>query len=561
MKAKRTGGAMPRFLLALLLLAAWWTCPATQRKCVADSAYKVITANPAFTVGSRINGTFANTQTSDNSYMQVREGWTFIGWQLVACLDMQLNNWQAFNEATREKLLDIAIELEGYQNNAADSWYVQFYNYDAGAWDSSWYFLGSLPTSPDGTLQVAVGNATLARRFVSAAGAFRLRFADNNTVNGGTDGTRTRLYIDLLRARFVYDITPPSSTVTAPADMEYTNAHVYTVAGTSSDPGPDASGVSLVEVSTDGGGSWSAATPAAPGDFSSWSYNWTIPGEGTYTVRSRATDRVNNVEAPEAGSRVVVDWTPPQVSSVTPPGGSINVGVDTLITASFNEANGMNAGTVNPTTFTLTDEEGTPIAGSVTYDPGTMTATFDPASDLFYGYVYTARLTTGITDMAGNPLPADYSWSFRTADILALSLVDTYNRDGTPGGGSVDFGSMNPEGSPYVVGGGPAPYAVKLVVLSSTGWNLFTNATSDLTDASQAPPAIIPVSQLQWMLSGGSSWIPFTLLSSQVYPTAQNRTPQPGGSELPFDLRLDLTWDDLPGNYSTTVVFLAMVQP
>jgi hypothetical protein len=549
--------AFLRVLLVLLVLAAGWIYQGALRESIADSAYKVITANPTFTVGILRSGDYLNTQTADNTYMQVREAWS----GFVARLDMQLNSWQAFNEAPRTKLLDIAIELEGYQNNADDSWYVQFYNYDAGAWDTSWYFLGSLPTTPDGTLQVAVGNATLARRFVSAAGAFRLRFVDNNTVSGGTDGTRTRLYIDLLRARFVYDITPPASSITAPVDMEYTNAHSYTVRGVSGDPGQDPSGVSLVEVSTDGGASWSAATPAAPGDYSSWSYNWTVPGEGTYTVRSRATDAVNNVETPGAGVRVVVDWTPPQVSSVTPPGGSINVGVDTLVTARFSEANGMDAGTVNAATFTLTDEEGTPIAGSVTYDPGTMTATFDPASDLFYGYVYTARLSTGITDVAGNPLPADYSWSFRTADILTMSLVDTYKRDGTPGGGAVDFGSMNPEGSPYVVGGGPAPYAVKLRILSSTGWNLFANATSDLTDATQSPPAVIPISQMQWMLSGGGSWTPFTLSASQVFPAAQNRTPQPGGSELPFDLRLELTWEDLPGNYSTTIVFFAMVQP
>ncbi len=558
MKARRLLQASFRITLGLLILAGGWVYHGAQNEGAADSAYKVLTANPAITIGQIQAGSYLNTQTSDNGYLQMREMWDG---SLNARLDIQFNNWESLTEAAREKLLRIEVEFEGYQNDATESWYVQFYDYNAGSWYSTWYSLGIFPSSPDGTLRVTISDTALVRRFVSAAGAFRLRFADAGTATGSYEWTRTRLYFDLIRARFVYDITPPTSTITAPADMEYTNAHAYTVRGTSSDPGQDATGVSSVAVSTDGGSTWNPATPVAPGNYSTWSYNWTITAEGTYTIRSRATDGVNNVETPGSGVRLVVDWTPPQVFSVFPSPGSINVGVGTLVTARFSDANGMNAGTINTTTFTLTDEEGTPIASSVTYDPGTMTATLDPTSDLFYGYTYTARLTTGITDRAGNPLPAIYSWSFRTADILAMSLVDTYNRDGTPGGGSVDFGSMNPEGSPYVVGGGTPPYAVNLRLLSSTGWNLFTNASGDLTDASQSPAAVIPISQLQWRQSGGGGWTPFTLAASQVFPTAQNRTPQPGGSKLPFDLMLELTWDDLPGNYSTTIVFLAMVQP
>jgi hypothetical protein len=480
----------------------------------------------------------------------------------IRYIDMQWNSWQTFSEASRSKLINILIELEGFQSNAGDTWYVQFYNYNAGSWDTSWYLLGALPIGTDGTLQVAVNDGARARSFVSTTGAFRLRLADGNTANGGGDGTRTDLSIDLLRARFVYDITPPASVITAPLDMEYTNAASYLVQGTSSDPTPDSSGVSLVEVSVDGGTIWSPATPVAPGDYSSWTYNWSsIPSEGTYTIRSRATDGVSNVETPGAGVRLVVDRTPPQVASIDPPGGAINVSVGTNVQAVFNEAHNLLVSTVNSSTFTLVDEEGTPVTGAVSYDPATKTATFDPAADLFYGYVYTATLTTGITDLAGNPLPADFTWTFRTADILSMSLSDTYNRDGTPGAGSVNFGTMNPEGSPFIVGGGAPPYAVRLWVLSSTGWNLLVRATSDLTDLSQMPPPVIPISQLQWALSGSGAWSPFTLLDAAVYSSARNRTPQPGGSQVTFDLRMDLSWDDAPGSYSTMVVFTLMQQP
>ncbi|MGQ9476393.1 MAG: Ig-like domain-containing protein [Actinomycetota bacterium] len=522
----------------------------------ADSAYKYITALPAVIAGRWISGGYQDTWSSDNSYLQYRE----LGLR-NARLDLQFNSWQVFTEASLEKLLGIRVEFEGYQSDANESWYVQFYDYNAGNWYNFWYFLGGFPTTPDGVLNISVSDPNLARRFVSAAGQFRLRFADAGTALGTSEGTRTRVYFDLIRASFVYDLTPPLSSVTAPVDMEYTNAVTYTVRGTSYDPLPDPSGLLQVEVSTDGGNTWNEADPVAPGDYSSWSYPWSIPAEGTYTIRSRATDRVNNQEVPGAGVRLVVDWTPPQVSSVSPAPGSVNLPVDTVVTATFSDANGMLASSINLSTFNLVDEEGTAISGSVNYDPGTMTATFDPDTDLFYGYTYTATLTTGITDLAGNPIPAAYSWSFRTADILSLNLVETYNRDGTPGGGGVSFGDIGPESSPFVIGGGTPPYAVRLNILSSTGWNLFLRAESDLTDASQVPPATISISQLHWRLTGSGIWTPFVLAETPVFVPPQNRTPQPMGRNVDLDLMLQLNWDDLPGSYSTTVVCILMVQP
>lgn len=540
-------------LLAALLLLLPRTSPA-------DSTYKLITALPSITVGQRMNGGYQDTWASDGSYLQYREGRVI--WELFnARLDIQFNSWQAFSEAPLEKLLGIQLEFEGYQSDGDESWYVQFYDFSTGGWYDFWYFLGSFPTSSDGTLTMSVSDPSLARRFVGPSGEFRLRFADAGTALGNYELTRTRVYFDLVRVAFIYDIAPPLSGITAPVDMEYTNAATYTVQGTSSDPTPDPSGVQLVEVSTDGGSTWQAADPVAPGDYSTWSHPWSIPAEGTYTIRSRATDRVNNQETPGPGVRVVVDWTPPQVSSVSPAPGSVNLSVDTVITATFSDANGMLASSINSSTFTLVDEEGTTITGTISYDPATMTATFDPDGDLFYGYTYTATLTTGITDLAGNPIPASYSWSFRTADILSLNLVETYNRDGSPGGGGVSFGSISPESSPFVIGGGTPPYAVRLHVLSSTGWNLFLRADSDLTDSSQVPPATIPISQLQWRLTGSGTWTPFSLVETPVFNPAPGRTPQPGGSNVDLDLLLQLNWEDLPGSYSSTVVCILMVQP
>ena len=396
------------FLVSLVLVLVASTSPS-----MADSAYKVPTANPSFTRGSIRSGSYTDVQTVNNVYMRVREARVSGVWYL----DSTWSGWQTFSEASRSKLVDIWIELVGYQQNAGDSWYVQFYNYNTSAWDSTWYTLGTLPTTPSGSLSVAVGNAARARTFVSAAGAFRLRFADRNTATGGSDGTRTDLYIDLLRAQFLYDVTPPVSSVTAPTNGEQTRAHSYTITGTSSDPAPDASGVTAVDVSVDGGTSWNPAVPGAPGNYSTWSYNWNpIPAQGTYNIRSRARDDAGNVETPGPGVNLIVDWTPPVVAGTSPANGQTNVAVTAVMQATFTEANGMKASTIDSSTF-LVKKGGVGVAGSVSYDPGSKTAHFDPTGDLSYGTFYTATLTTGITDQAGNPLASDYTWTFTTAPV------------------------------------------------------------------------------------------------------------------------------------------------
>jgi|GEM_PF-494124 len=100
--------------------------------------------------------------------------------------------------------------------------------------------------------------------------------------------------------------------------------------------------------------------------------------------------------------------TPPTVVSTSPVADATDVAVDTVITATFNEA--MDAATITTSSFTLAG-----VSGSVSYDSGTYTATFTPSANLAYSTTYTATLSTAITDAAGNPLASAYSWSFTTA--------------------------------------------------------------------------------------------------------------------------------------------------
>lgn len=374
---------------------------------VGDSAYKMPTSNPSFSMGSIVSGNYTNVQAADDTYMRLREGTFFFFFRY---LESNWEEWQAFSEASREKVLDIRVEMEARQSDSGESWRAQFYDHDASAWDATWYNLGKFPTAGDGSLSAAVGDAARARRFVSATGTIRVRLASN------WDLTRTDLYIDLFRARVIYDSTPPSSSVSSPANGELTAAHSYLVTGAAYDPVPDASGVSAVEVSLDGGTSWVPAAPGAPGDFSTWSYAWNpIPAEGTYIIRSRARDAVGNVESPGPGAALVVDWTPPAVTGTSPANGANPVAVTASLSAVVYDANGVDPASVNGSTFTLVDDEGMPVTGNVSYDPGTLTATFDPVDDLSYGTTYTATLTTGMADLAGNHLAENHAWSFTTA--------------------------------------------------------------------------------------------------------------------------------------------------
>ncbi len=86
----------------------------------------------------------------------------------------------------------------------------------------------------------------------------------------------------------------------------------------------------------------------------------------------------------------------------------------------------MDASTINGSTFTV--KSGTiAVTGTVSYDASTRTATFTPSPLLSFNASYTVTLTTGVKDAAGNPLAANYNWTFNTVligDINGDASVD-----------------------------------------------------------------------------------------------------------------------------------------
>jgi hypothetical protein len=106
------------------------------------------------------------------------------------------------------------------------------------------------------------------------------------------------------------DITNPTSTITQPLNGSNLYTNKYIIKGTADDG--TGSGVQKVEVSTDGGTTWNIASGTT-----SWSYAWVIPGVGTYTIKSRASDNAGNVEIPGAGITVTVVQRQPSTVSIT----------------------------------------------------------------------------------------------------------------------------------------------------------------------------------------------------------------------------------------------------
>jgi hypothetical protein len=121
------------------------------------------------------------------------------------------------------------------------------------------------------------------------------------------------------------------------------------------------------------------------------------------------------------------DATPPTVISTSPVNGAANVAVGTVVNITFSET--MDAATINGTTISLRNTAtSAAVAGSVSFNGATNTATFTPASALAVSTGYTLTVSTGVKDAAGNALASPLSSTFTTvppADTTPPTVVST----------------------------------------------------------------------------------------------------------------------------------------
>jgi len=149
--------------------------------------------------------------------------------------------------------------------------------------------------------------------------------------------------------------------------------------------------------------------------------------EYSVTITTGAKDLAGNALANNyvwnftTGTTAII--TLPTVSSTDPANVATGVALNQKIAATFSKT--MDATTVTTATFTLMQGTAS-VSGSVSYT-GT-TATFSPASNLMPSSTYSATITTGTKDLAGNAMASNYEWSFTTGAavvIVAPTVIST----------------------------------------------------------------------------------------------------------------------------------------
>jgi len=125
----------------------------------------------------------------------------------------------------------------------------------------------------------------------------------------------------------------------------------------------------------------------------------------------------------------------PIVVSTVPTSGAVNVPLNQVVTATFNEK--MKASTITGTSFTLTGSG--LVAGAITYND--LTASITPSSNLAPFSTYTGLVTTDSKDLNGNALQVNYTWTFTTIPEVTLSSLPVTGGT-TSGAGTYNQGSL-----------------------------------------------------------------------------------------------------------------------
>ena len=215
------------------------------------------------------------------------------------------------------------------------------------------------------------------------------------------------------------DLTPPTVVSTTPASGATEVSRTAPVTATFSEPMSDASitTTSFTLAPTAGGGAV-AGTVSVAGSVATLTPAASLAGSTQYTatlttaVRDVAGNALAATYSWAFTTAAAPDLTPPTVIATTPANGATSVALNATPAVTFSEP--MTNSTLNTSTFTLVTTIGSvAVAGTVSVSGNT--ATFTPSASLAGSTQYTATVTTGARDAAGNALAANASWSFTTA--------------------------------------------------------------------------------------------------------------------------------------------------
>jgi len=305
-------------------------------------------------------------------------------------------------------------------------------------------------------------------------------------------------------------IWPPSVVLTSPAGGEdWTGGSAHLIAYATSDPDNATLDVTF-EFSSDDGATWSPGWSIFDQPTGSHSYPWVVPSVDITRARVRVcvSDRVNPAVCATSGS-FTIDSTPPTVASTDPPNGATNVPLGHVVIITFSEFLGLTATppgvTFSPWVLALGYWSG--MVGTFTHDP------FAPCTR----YTITVA-AAGVNDTSdpGNPMPADYSWSFTTScpprivhtppaavyvgDTIAVTATVTDSDSAvqdvrlvyTPVGGTEQNVSMTLSGGSYTytipAQSSPGTVRYRIYAVDAEGnWNLTEEYTVSVQGLPPAP--------------------------------------------------------------------------
>ncbi len=200
-----------------------------------------------------------------------------------------------------------------------------------------------------------------------------------------------------------------------------------------------------------------------------------------------------------------VDGLCPLVIATVPEDGDIDVPLNQVITATFNEK--MNPSTITGESFTVSANGGL-INGTITYSDST--AVFTPSSLLDENAEYTGTITTLAKDERGNALQEDYVWSFVTVLPLPEFSVEVSSNP-VLGGFSSGSGTFD-QGT-----------AVTVTAVPNEGYT-FTNWTENEVVVSSSP-------SYQFVLIGDRTLVAnYSLIPPTQFAVNLSSSPIEGGS-------------------------------
>lgn len=148
----------------------------------------------------------------------------------------------------------------------------------------------------------------------------------------------------------------------------------------------------------------------------------------TYTVflTAGALDSLCNVPLDTSWSFTTPSPAPtqPVITDASPENLEGNVALNTVVTAIFDVP--MDPNSINTSTFKVTRATGigpVPIPGTVSYAPGTHTATFTPNADLPKCQYYTASISAATPDSLCSILAVDSVWTFNTMTLPVAPVI------------------------------------------------------------------------------------------------------------------------------------------